>query len=134
MLAALPLLGLVVIAYNVLVLVTGSALGAVLVTLPLLSGDSFAFTLADLLLAAGLVLLYAEVVKSTRTGSASIVDHLLSLVLFVICLLEFVALPGFGTGTFLLLTLMTFIDVIAGFTVTISAARRDIGYDGRGVL
>jgi len=32
-----------------------------------------------------------------------------------------------GDSTFLLLTIMAFIDVIAGFTITIAAARRDFG-------
>jgi len=51
---------------------------------------------------------------------------------FVAALLEFLLLKGFGTLTFFLITLMTFIDVIAGFTVTIQGARRDFGVDRAG--
>ncbi len=51
------------------------------------------------------------------------------MLLFVACLVEFIILPGFGTSVFLLLTLMCFIDVVAGFTVTISTARRDFGVE-----
>ena len=85
--------------------------------------------MGDLLVLAGLVLLYIEIFKATRTSTASIVDHLLSMALFVICLVEVIVLQGFGTATFVILTLMTAIDVVAGFTVTISGARRDIGLE-----
>lgn len=87
-------------------------------------------TVGDLLLAAGLVLLYLEVFKATRTGVASIIDHLLSIGLFIACLLEFLLFPEMATATFLILTLITLIDVIARFTITISSARRDFGVDG----
>jgi uncharacterized membrane protein len=95
----------------------------------LVSGATFAFTMGDLLIVLSLVLLYFEIFKATRTSSLSIVDHLLSMLLFVACLVEFIILPGFGTSVFLLLTLMCFIDVVAGFTVTISTARRDFAVD-----
>lgn len=129
MLAAVPLLAIVVGLYHVVALTGAANLTAVLYEVPLLSGALFAFSIADLLLAGGLILLYLEIFKATRTGNLSIVDHLFSMLLFVLCLVELIALPGFGTSVFFLLTLMTFIDVIAGFTVTISTARRDIGVD-----
>lgn len=129
MLAAFPLLVIVVGLYHAVVLTGLGSLGAVLYDVTLISGATFAFTMADLLLALGLVLLYFEIFKATRTSSASIVDHLLSMLLFVVCLVEFIVLPGFGTSVFLMLTLMTFIDVVAGFTVTISTARRDFGVE-----
>lgn len=129
MLAALPLLVFVVGLYHIVVFTSAGSLTAVIFELPLLSGALFAFSIADLLVALGLALLYVEIFKATRTGSLSVVDHLLSMLLFVLCLVEFIVLPGFGNSVFLMLTLMTFIDVIAGFTVTISAARRDIGLD-----
>ena len=77
----------------------------------------------------GLILLFVEIFKATRTGTASIVDHLLSVGLFVVCLVELILFEAFGTATFLVLTMMTLIDVVAGFTVTITSARRDIGLD-----
>lgn len=132
MLAALPLLVFVVGFYHLIVLagVTGlGGIGSVVLSIPLVSGAMLELTMGDLLVLAGLVLLYVEIFKATRTSTASIVDHLLSMALFVICLVEVIVLPGFGTATFVILTLMTAIDVIAGFTVTISGARRDIGLD-----
>ncbi len=129
MLSALPLLVIVVGLYHAVVLAGVGSLTAVLFDATLMSGATFAFTMGDLLMVTGLVLIYVEIFKATRTSSASIVDHLLSMLLFVVCLVEFLILPGFGTSVFLMLTLMTFIDVVAGFTVTISAARRDIGIE-----
>ena len=130
MIAAVPLLILVVAAYHALVFVTGTVLTNPLASFAMPSGAPFSFTVGDILVAAGLFLLYLEIFKATRTGVASIIDHLLSIALFIGCLLELLLLPQMGTATFLLLTLMTLIDVIAGFTVTISGARRDFGVEG----
>lgn len=129
MLAALPLLLVVVGLYHAVVLAGLGGLSTVLFDVALVSGATFAFTMSDLLLALGLLLLYVEIFKATRSSNLSIVDHLLSMLLFVVCLVEFIVLPGFGTTVFLMLTLMSFIDVIAGFTVTISTARRDFGIE-----
>ena len=53
------------------------------------------------------------------------VNHGLSLVVFIVALIEFIVLPEFGTSTFFMITLFTLLDVVAGFTVTIATARRD---------
>jgi hypothetical protein len=132
MLGALPLLALVVGVYHLIVLVGVTGLGGldnIVLSLPMASGASLAVTLGDALVVIGLVLLYIEIFKATRTSSASIVDHMFSMALFVLCLVELLILPGFATATFLILTVMCAIDVVAGFTVTISGARRDIGLE-----
>ena len=129
MVFSIPLLIVVVAIYNFLALFTGSAMEGTLWSPSLPSTATLDLSLGDLLVLLGLILLFFEIFKSTRTGTSSIVDHLLSVGLFVVCLLELVLLPAFGTATFLFLTLMSLIDVVAGFTVTISAARRDIGFD-----
>lgn len=129
MLLSIPLLILAVGLYNVLALTAEASLGVPTLSLTLPSGTSLALSYGDLLVVLGLVLLFVEIFKATRTGTASIIDHLLSVGLFVFCLIELILFPAFGTTTFLFLTLMTLIDVVAGFTVTISTARRDIGLD-----
>jgi len=45
---------------------------------------------------------------------------------FIIALIELIIMPQMANMTFFLIVLMTVSDVIAGFTVTISTARRDI--------
>ncbi len=79
---------------------------------------------------AGICILYVEILKATRTSYLAVIDHLLSLVVFVIFLIEFIVLREMGSATFLILTLLSLIDVIAGFTVSLSTARRDIALDG----
>lgn len=125
-----PLLAIALIAYLVVVVFSdepSQSLSTSLFTVDLISGAPFSLTWSDCLLALGIFLLYLEIVKSTRTGNASIVDHMLSTVIFIVFLIMFLMVKSAGTGTFLLLTLMTLTDVVAGFTVTIATARRDFG-------
>ncbi|MBF0126830.1 MAG: hypothetical protein HQM02_06420 [Magnetococcales bacterium] len=93
----------------------------------LTSGGALTFTVADILILAGVLALYIEIFKATRSGTESIVDHLLSMVVFVFYLVEFLIFAPAGTILFLIFTVMSFLDVVAGFTVTISTARRDVG-------
>ncbi|MBF0342310.1 MAG: hypothetical protein HQL95_15300, partial [Magnetococcales bacterium] len=57
--------------------------------LPLSSGAQITFTVSDILILVGVVALYIEIFKATRSGTESIVDHLFSMVIFVLFLLEF---------------------------------------------
>ncbi|MCC7271500.1 MAG: hypothetical protein IT561_02450 [Alphaproteobacteria bacterium] len=121
-----PLLAFVVVAYNLVAVVSPSALDATLLSFGLLSGAAFVFLVKDVLELAGLILLYAELAKATRTTNVSIMDHTLSLLLMVVCIIELIVVPFAGTATFFLLTVMTAIDVVAGFTITITGAKRDL--------
>ncbi|MBF0165584.1 MAG: hypothetical protein HQM01_13970 [Magnetococcales bacterium] len=100
---------------------------APLISVVLSSGAQLTFTVADILIMLGVVSLYVEIFKATRSGTESIVDHLLSMIVFVCFLIEFLIYKPAGTILFLTITLMSLLDVVAGFTVTISTARRDIG-------
>lgn len=125
---SIPLLGFVVIAYTVLALVAPGWLEGVLFVLPLLSGATLPFQGNDVLLVVGLFLLCIEVYRATSSSTAAVLNHVLSLVVFIVCLIEFLVLPPMASMTFFLIMVMTLIDVIAGFAVTISTARRDIQY------
>lgn len=98
------------------------------------SGAIWKPTWGDIVVLVGLITLYVEIFKSTRTSSISIVDHTLSTIVFVAFLVSWMIYPWTigdkSNSTFLLLTVMSFIDVIAGFTITIAAARRDFGFSG----
>ncbi|MBF0271061.1 MAG: hypothetical protein HQL98_03140 [Magnetococcales bacterium] len=98
-----------------------------LLTLALTSGAQLTFTLSDVLILVGVAALYIEIFKATRSGTESIVDHLFSMVVFVVFLVEFLIFKPAGTILFLTMTVMSLLDVVAGFTVTISTSRRDIG-------
>jgi hypothetical protein len=131
MLFAIPLLLIVVVIWNVLVFVTGTSLTGVALSFGLPSGGTVALTTGEALVGFGLILLYLEILKSTRTSTVSIVDHILSMALFVVVLLELILVPAMASGPFVLIVLLTLLDIIAGFTVTISTARRDIGLGDR---
>ncbi len=89
------------------------------------SGGTWHIAPGDILLTVGLGLLFFEILKATRTGGATVIDHAFSMMVFVACLILFLIWDRAATSTFFLLMLMAMTDVIAGFSVTINAARRD---------
>jgi hypothetical protein len=86
--------------------------------------------MSDLLIILGVIFLYVEIFKSTRTGTTSIIEHGISMGTFLAFLIIFLTVKDAGSSTFLILTLMSLLDVVGGFTVTISTARRDWGGAG----
>ncbi len=84
----------------------------------------------DLLVLLSLVLLFIELLKSTSTGTAAIFNHALSMLVFIICLVEFLLHPAFATTAFFLILVMALLDVLAGVVVTIVSARRDVEFAG----
>lgn len=118
------------IVYNLLGLFFPDSLAQVVFSSTLISDSEFSFSVEHVLLVSGLLFLAIEVIKSTRTSLESVLDHSFSVLVFVLYLLEFILVRYAGNATFLLLTLMALIDVITGFTVTISTARRDVTVDG----
>jgi len=125
MILVLPFLLLSVIAYNVIVFVTGTPLDTTVFQVPMISGAVWTFTLSDAIVAGTLFLLFIEILKATRTGGNSLIDHALSTIVFIVCLIEFLVVPEAATSLFFFIALITLIDVVAGFSVTIRAARRD---------
>jgi hypothetical protein len=121
-----PLIGILAVLYLILAAVFDTVLGRTLFNLTLPSSAAWTFLVSDLFLVIGLFLLYLEILKSTRTGRGQIIEHIVSMVVFVGCLLMFLLVRQTGTTTFLLITAMAAIDVVAGFTVSIVAARRDM--------
>ena len=126
---ALPIPVFVLLAYNAVVLLGGDPavkLHAVVFGASLVSGAAFTLTTGELLLLMGVVALFIEIVKATRSSMASAVDHAFSALVFAVYLVEFLLVKAAGTGVFLVLTIMSFLDLIAGFTVTLGTARRDL--------
>lgn len=105
-------------------------LEAQLLKIKLASGALWVLTLGDLLIIFGLFILFIEIFKSTSTGSATVVEHSLSTIVFIIYVVEFVLVKEAGTTVFFILGMMSLIDVIAGFSITIATARRDFGMHG----
>jgi hypothetical protein len=130
-LVGFPLLLVPFAIYNIVVfLMPGVTFSAPLFSVPMLSQAQLAVSASDLLLIFSILLLFVEIVKATRMGSRSIVDHVLSLILFLVMLAEFMIVPQAATSTFLLLCTLSFVDVIGGFAVTIRSSQRDIALEG----
>ncbi|MGN6516999.1 MAG: hypothetical protein ACTHLR_14295 [Rhizomicrobium sp.] len=97
------------------------------VSIGMFSGDQWKFSFGDLLILISLLLLFVEVVKATRTTAKEIINHGLSMLIFVIALVEFITLKGFATSPFFFIVAMTLFDVVAGYTISIVAAEHDLG-------
>ena len=68
--------------------------------------------------------------KSTRIGIRSVVDHGLSLVVFLAIMAEFLLVKQAATSTFFLLLVISLIDVMGGFAITLRSAQRDLTVEG----
>jgi hypothetical protein len=96
-------------------------------TFSMYSGAQWTMTYGDLFTLGSLLVLFVEIVKSVNTESNEILNHGLSVLVALACTILFVTRSSFGNTAFFLLTVMTIVDVIAGFVITIRAARRDFG-------
>ena len=134
MLAAIPLLSLPVAVYVffVLVLDGGGPLQTAHVRLtdPLLqlgfgAGGGWPVSVADILVAIALIVMFVELLKPPHGRRLAVSNHVLTLLLFVGCLTALLLFPPFATSTFLLITLMILLDVVAGFILTFSTSGDD---------
>ena len=103
---------------------------ATMFSAPMVSGASFTLTVSATVILLALLLLGIEVVKATRIGAGSIVDHILAIVLFVVMLIEFLLVRQAATSTFLVLMGIALVDLVCGFAVSLKTASRDINIDG----
>ncbi len=141
---AFPLLLLPVLLYGFLAFAAGKPdaadaapmtrlLGTAIVQMPMISGEIWRFDLGDAFLLFALVMLFIEIIKSTDTKTGSLINHGLSTGALIVSLIAFLLFRNFGTSEFFLLVVMLILDVVAGFMVTIVAARRDFGV-GTGMI
>ena len=121
-----PAIALVIIAFNILGLSGQWMDSEFLVWDGVLPSDAeFYLKVSDFFIMAGLIALFLEIIKAARLGPGTIVDHMLSTATFIVALLEFLLVPFCGTAAFFFLVIMSLIDVVAGYSVSILAARRD---------
>jgi hypothetical protein len=126
-----PLLLIPFAIYNIVVfLMPGVTWGSTLTTVHMISKAEWTMTASDLLIAFAILLLFGEIMKATRIGVRTVVDHGLSLILFLGMLVEFLLVPEASTSTFFLLLTLSFIDVLGGFAVTLRTAQRDLTVEG----
>jgi hypothetical protein len=126
-----PLLLIPFAIYNIIAfLVPGVAWSSVVSTVHMMSGVDWTMTTGDVLVALAILLLCGEVMKSSRISRRTIIDHALSLILFLGMLIEFILVKQAATATFFLLLVVGFIDVLGGFAVTLRSAQRDLTVEG----
>jgi hypothetical protein len=120
-----PLLLVPLVIYGILTYLIPVDWNAVIFTVRMISEGEWKVTFSDALLAVAILMLFLETIKATRTTSRSIVDHMLSTLVFVGALVAFLLLKEAATSTFALIVLICLVDVIGGYTVSIRTARRD---------
>ena len=125
-----PLLVIPFAIYNMIAFLMPSlSWTASVATIHLISGKDWTVTPEDIILAFAILLLCVEVIKATRMGIRGLMDHILSMVLFIVMLVEFLLVARAGTSTFFILMVISLVDVLAGFIITARTAQRDIQID-----
>jgi hypothetical protein len=99
------------------------------ISVHMMSQQDWNMTWEDLLIAFSILLLWIEIIKSTRIGMRSVMDHLLAMALFVGMLVEFLLVKEAGTSTFFLLMIIALVDVLGGFVIGMRSGRRQIEID-----
>jgi len=126
----LPLLSIPWLLYNLLAFTMfggqPSGWATQLFQIRMVSGTEWSLTWGDIMLLIGIVALFFEVLKSTNTGRSSLVEHMLSTALFIVFLIEFILAGAAASSTFFLLMAMSLVDVVAGFSISITGAGRDV--------
>ena len=129
-LVGIPLLIIPFAIYNMIAFLTPIPWGQVVFEVPMASGVKWPITPQDILITFSLLLLFIEIFKASRSSSSrGIIDHMLSMGLFVVMLIEFLLLPQAATSVFFLLMMISLVDVLGGFTITARAARRDVAVE-----
>jgi hypothetical protein len=133
MLTAIPLTIVPLVVYNLVALLFPGATPDATWTreifgLTMVSSARWALTMGDLMVALAIACLFLEIMKSGRTGNATIANHILSTIVLIVYIIEFILVYVAATSLFFILTLIALFDVIAGFTITIRTATRDVAY------
>lgn len=126
-----PLLLVPFAIYNIIAfLMPGVSWSGTLTTVHMMSGGDWTMSAGDFLIVLSILMLFGEMMKSTRIGMRTVLDHGLSLVLFLAIMAEFLLVKQAATATFFLLLVISFIDVLGGFAVSLRSAQRGLTVEG----
>jgi hypothetical protein len=128
---AIPLMVIPFILYNLAMIgLMGSgglpALHNDLLVLSMISGAMWSMSLGDLFIVVALVVLFFEILRATGNSRGSLANHMLSMLVFIGFLVEFLLVQDAATQVFFILLTIALIDVIGGFAVSIRSAGRDV--------
>jgi len=134
MITAIPLTIVPLILFNVIgFAVGGNPWGNDLFVVPLMSGVGWPVTLTDLMILLGLAMLFFETLRSAQPSrTATITNHIVSTILLIVYVVEFIVVAVAANSLFFVLTAIALFDVVAGFTISIRTAQRDISF-GSGI-
>jgi hypothetical protein len=122
-----PLLLVPFAIYNIVAfLMPGVSWTGALATVHMKSGADWAMSGGDILVTFAILLLFVELLKVVRIGSRGVVDHGLALLLFIAMLAEFVLVSQVASAIFFLLLVLSFFDVLGGFTLTLRSERPNV--------
>ena len=126
----IPLLIIPFAIYNMLAFLLGVDWSKQTGSIQMVSGASWAVSYGEILIGASIIILFFEMLKATRLTTRTIIDHTLSTMLFIGMIIEFLLVQKCATGTFFLLLIISFVDVVGGFTISIRAAQREVTVEG----
>ncbi len=137
LLRTIPLFFVMLVIYNLMVMMgpppedeQESIMEKTVHSIELKSGAIWTPNYGDILIIFGLFVLYIEILKSTKSTAATVVDHTLSTFVFIAYLIEFLMAKPVAESTFVILGCMSLVDVLAGFSISIASARRDFQVGG----
>ena len=129
---SIPMFGVILVVYTMFMTVSYQSnpnldpMKVVLFAVKLPSQQFWRPDIGDAIVVFGLFILFLEIIKSTSTSANTITEHILSTFVFMFYIIAFLLAPMVANSTFLILGIMSMIDVIAGFTITAYGAKRDI--------
>jgi hypothetical protein len=127
-----PLLTIPAVVYALFVATHGAGATAVLATqvfaIDMAGGTQWVLTQGHLYTVFAIFCLFVEIIKSVRPTTQAMIDLSLSVGLFIIMLVMFLLVPGFGTTEFFLIMLMSILDFMAGAIVMVNSAKRDVDF------
>ena len=120
-----PLLIIPLAIYNMIVFLTPGVMWTdkvALVGMP--SQIEWPVTFGDVVIAIALFLLFVEGLKASRAAGKSMVDHLLSMLVFLGALAEFLLVKEAATSTFAVITAICLVELLDGLVISRGARRR----------
>ncbi len=114
----IPLTVVAFIFYNLMVLVLGQDMLSTPLwpDITMRSGAVWSTIWADAIVLLTFIMLFCEIGRTPGTVASSLMDRGLAILVFVVCVMEFVLVPMAATSTFFMIVLAALIDVVAGYT------------------
>jgi hypothetical protein len=99
------------------------------ITVGMSGGGQWIITHGHMVTLLAIFCLFIEIVKSVRPSTMALIDNALSIGIFIICMVLFLLVPGYGTTEFFLIMLMALLDFMAGAVVMVFTARKTVEFD-----